>query len=98
MFVLARYFAHILSDLRPSLLLPTRLFLWLGPTGWLTIMLLVAILLPAQQMSFRARRLDRALTVALAVALSVAAIGIVCLMVVGEFQPICDFSATLKVE
>jgi hypothetical protein len=97
LFMLARKVAPVFSYLHAPLLLPTRVFLLLGPWGWLAFMLSVAALLLVRQIKFRPRWLNPAVIAALWVALTGAVTGVACLAGVISFQPICVFSSKITV-
>ena len=77
-FVLAREIALDLVALQPSLLLPTRLFLGVGPWGWLAFMLSSSALLLVSHASFRQHWLTRGVTAASWMALSGEVVGVAC--------------------
>ena len=95
LFLLARKLALVLSALQPPLLLPTRLFLWVGPSGWLAIFLALSALLLARHIAFRQHWLNHGVTVALWAALSAAVVGVICLTVVVLLQPACVLRSTI---
>jgi hypothetical protein len=95
LFVLAREVALNLIALQPSLLLPTRLFLWVGPAGWLAFMLSSSALLLVSHTRFRQRWLSRGVKAASWMALSGEVVGIACLVGVGLFQPMCTLSSKI---
>ena len=70
LFVLARKVALDLVALQPSLLLPTQLFLWVGPWGWLAFMFSSSALLLVSHTRFRQHWLSRGVTAASWMALS----------------------------
>jgi len=94
-FVLARKIALILLALQPSLLLPTRLFLWVGPWGWLAFMLSSSALLLVSDTRFRQRWLTCGVTAASWMALGGEAVGVACFAAVDLFQPICTLSSKI---
>jgi hypothetical protein len=95
LFFIGQRVALVVSALQPPLMLPTRLFLWVGPAGWLALMLSFAALMPARHIGFRVRWLHHGIPVALWVALSGVVVGVACLAVVILSQPICVFGSTL---
>jgi len=95
LFVLARKVALDLLALQPSLLLPTRLFFWVGPWGWLAFMLASSALLLVSHTRFRQHWLTPGLTAASWMALSGEVVGVVCFVAVDFFQPICTLGCKI---
>jgi hypothetical protein len=95
LFVLARKVLLDLAALKPSLLLPTRLFLWVGPGGWLGFMLSSSALLLVSRTRFHQRWLNRGLTAASWIALSGAVTGVACFIEAAFFQPICTLGSSI---
>jgi hypothetical protein len=94
--VLARDFALDLAALKPHLLIPTRLFLWVGPWGWLAFMFSTSALMLVNLAKFRQDWINRGVTPALWFALSGEVVGIVCFAVMTFLQPICTLSSTIR--
>jgi|SRR6266850_365086 len=95
LFVLARKVALDLVALQPSLLMPTRLFLWVSPSGWLAFMLSSSALLLVHQSRFRQRWLNRGVMAASWIALSGTVAGVACFVAAAFFQPICTLSSNI---
>jgi hypothetical protein len=95
LFVLARKVAFDLAALKPSLFLATRLFLWVGPWGWLAFMLSSSALMLVSHRRVRQHWLNRGLRVASWIALSVTVIGVACFAESAFFQPICTFGSSI---
>ena len=95
LFVLARQDALDLVALQPSLLPPTRLFLWVGPWGWLAFMLSSSALLLVRHTRFRQHWLTRGVTAASWMALSGEVVGVACFVAVDFFQPICTLTSKI---
>lgn len=95
LFMLARKVSLVLSDLHPPLLLPTRLFLWVGPWGWSTFILSFSVLLLVRHVRFHTAWLNPGIITALWVTFTGAVIGVVCLVAAVLYQPICVFSSNI---
>ena len=95
LFVLARKIALDLVALKPSLLPPTQLFLWVGPWGWSASMLSFSTLLLVPHIRLHPAWLNPGVIAALWVTFSGAVIGVACLAAVVLYQPICVFSSNI---
>ena len=88
--------APVYSELQPLLMLPTRVLLWVGPSGWLVLMTFLSALLILRDISFSSQLVRPGITVALWVALSGAIVAAACVVVVAFFQPICIFRDSIR--
>ena len=95
LFMLGPKVALVFSDSHPPLLLPTRLFLWIGPRGWSTFTLSFSALLLVRNIRLHPASLNRGIIAALWVTFSGAVIGVACLAAVVLYQPICVFSSNI---
>jgi hypothetical protein len=95
LFVLAREVALDISALHPPLLLPTRLFLWVGPWGWSAFMISFSALLLVRHIRFRSYWLHPGIMAALWVTFIGTLIGVACLTAVVFYQPICVLSSNI---
>lgn len=97
-FVLVRKVAFIFSELQPPLMLPTRVLLWVGPSGWLALMVFLAALIVSRDVGFRSHLLKPVITVGLCVALGGVLVAVACLGVAIFLQPICVFRSTISLQ
>ena len=96
LFVIVRKVGLLYLELQPPLMLPTKVLLWVGPSGWLAFMVFLSALLVFRDFGVRSRFLKPGITVALWVAATGAQVAVACLAVVIFFQPICVFTSTIN--
>ena len=96
LFVIVRKVGLLYLELQPPLMLPTKVLLWVGPSGWLAFMVFLSALLVFPDFGVRSHFLKPGITVALWLAASGAFVAVACLAVVIFLQPICVLRSTIS--
>jgi hypothetical protein len=95
-FVITQKVALVYSGLRPPLMLPTRVLLWVGPYGWVAVIVLLATLLILRDLRFHSHWVASGIKVALWMAMGGVFAAVACLVMVIYLQPICVFGSTIS--
>src|SRR5580700_5513936 len=93
-FSFAHAMAVVFSATSFPLTLPIRIVLWVGPFGWLALMVLLSVLFVLRDVRFRSSLLNLGVRLAIWIALSGAIVAEVCLAAV-MLQPICVLGSNI---